>query len=758
MERGNDNDTYVAFYVSFEVTDNPKRITPIEFGAFAISLYLVLRSQNLRQLLHKRGGNTNGWRPLVTLTADPQLGHNHCAIHETTLGSDGQNPNSKTGLDLESPRLNTKLLFEVVHFPQAAKKKARRLNRTVIGSCVYEMGELVRLANEQERSSKQIVSISLTPSGSGPRVRHTKRMRNSTTNASSDKGFLKISPAGPSLQIRVTPPTGMLMGGLSGSRLGTSLSSCEEESEDDDEDGENEDEETQSLVLSLDSSKTLNDEDTSTIPPSFEPESSTQAGLRRRRRRVRRHILSGYACESGDEVEEEKWISESASESASDVDEEDRELEETAEDDNDCSDPKSSSEWSPWPWIDHVAPILGILGMAQPNPGILPSYRDSLEDDHRHQSNIVKEVIMEVHETNVDTSPNIEDEPTDWAWEWWERLLCLFTVYRELRIAEYEEMGMAELSSSSVELSLSQSPRVSTPRISNPSLRSLSISESVEGKDLSLRLGRYDRIYQRLQVEWTYVGGLLIGLAGIDAAIFAISPSSSDTSFSDIASGKDSADLASSSSLFPVDSYAREAVSLSTISTALGLLCDAYFLLNYAWGDVNTFLNRARSSLHSSSSVSSSSPQAELPVSASPLSQSWGYFALSSRIPAICMFLSLLFIGAFLLIVASEAAPPAGLWFLGVLVGMGMWMQYVVRFGKIVGRGVRGVGRGVRNIMMWVGSSASWVGGKTRGLFVRSERCHQDAPAVDGNTDTRKKSVIIPLPVKIRPEGRGRHS
>ncbi|KAH7878471.1 uncharacterized protein C8R40DRAFT_766883 [Lentinula edodes] len=266
----------------------------------------VLRSQNLHQLLHRRSSNNlNGWRPLVTISVDPHLGHNHCEIHETTLGSDGQNPNSKTGLDIESPRPNTKLLFEVVHFPQAAKKKARRLNKTVLGSCVYEMGELVRLAKEQERGS------------------------------------------------------------------------------------------------------------------------------------------------------------------------------------------------------------------------------------------------------NVDTS--LIDEEEIWEWEWWERLLCLFTIYRELRIAEYEETRLGN--SSLVELGSNTSPR-----LSGASLSSLSAGlGDAEGSYLSLKFSMYDKIYQRLQVEWTYIGTLLLGLAAIDAAIFAISPSSSSPSFSDVASGAKAADLASSSSLFPVDSYAREA-------------------------------------------------------------------------------------------------------------------------------------------------------------------------------------------------------
>ncbi|KAJ3783295.1 hypothetical protein GGU10DRAFT_377787 [Lentinula aff. detonsa] len=721
----------------------------------------ILRSQNLHSLLHRRGGNSAGWRPLITLSIDPHLGHNHCVVHETTLGCDGQNPNSKTGLDIENPRSDTKLLFEVVHFPQAAKKKARRLNKTILGSCVYEMGELVRLAKDQEYSSKRGIFINLTASGSGPRARHMKRLRrDSTVSIHSDKGS-------PRLQIRLTPPKGTpftLAGGPSKSTIDLGLSSCEEG----DGFSESEDEETESLVLSLDSSKTLNDDedDTSTTVTALKPEISTESGIRKRRRRVRRYTYKGYACDSGDEIEEEeKWISESASECASE--EFNIQLAEDEDEDEDpdsgSPDPASSLGWSLW--RDHVAPILGPLGMAQPNPGILPSYRDTLENNRKHQPNVAVETAMDLDETEMNTSPINEEDTGEWELEWWERVLCLFTVYRELRIAEYEE---SQLDNSSMELGLSQSPGVSSPGMS---------SSGSEGIHPLLRAGRYDKIYQRLQVEWTYVGGLLVGLAAIDAAIFAISPSSSSPSFSDIASGADAANIMSPSSLFPINSVAREVVSLSTISTALGLLCDAYLLMNYAWNDVGTFVNRARPPLSSSSSdfpPAASSPSSlpeqstttattTTPSYSSSTSHSWGYFALSSRIPAICMVLSIIFIGVFLLIVASEAAPPAGLWLLGVFVGMGMWMQYVVKFGKVVGRGIRGIIWGVMNGALWVGSSVKGVGSKIRGLIVRSDDCdgnpaEQDVSApMDVNTKKGKKSMARPLPAKTRPEGRGRH-
>ncbi|KAJ3974371.1 hypothetical protein EV361DRAFT_1019539 [Lentinula raphanica] len=767
----------------------------------------VLRSQNFHRLLHRQrshsNSNFNGWRPLIVLTADPHLGqgHNHCTVHETTLGSDGQNPNTKIGLDLQNPRFDTKLLFEVVHFPQAAKKKARRLNKTVLGSCVYEMGELVELARSQERNNpKQVVSITLTSSGSGPRARHMKRARKDNHNAvgniyNYNKGSPIISSAGPSLQIKLTPPKGspFILPGPSRSSVPSSLSSCEEDSEGEGEESAMENHQDEERKPLIDEEK--DDTSTNLSPPKPKPNPlfNESSGLRKRRR-VRRRVVKGYACDSEEEYhaeeeeEEEEWVSGSASESG--TEELDTSLDENLDeneegDDSSSFDPSSSSDWSRWSLFDHVAPVLGILGMAQPNPGILPSHwntntsnSDSNGDQNQKQRldidietapDLEEEPEHGEGERDIDPSPDIdgddEDDTREWELEWWERVLCLFTVYQELRIAEYEEL---QLSQSSIGLGLIRDSGAGVPISPGMASAGAGAGSAPEGlyplSNLS-NLHRYDRIYQRLQIEWTYVGGLLVGLAAIDAAIFAISPSSSSSpSFSEVASGKDAGTLSSSaSSLFPVDSFARKVVSLSTISTALGLLCDAYLLMNYAWNDVGTFVNRARPSPLEPSTSSPQPDQSPIPSTTTTTftSQSWGYFALSSRIPAICMVLSILFIGVFLLTVASEAAPPAGLWILGVLVGMGMGMQYVVRVGKVLGRGVRVVVRGVGSGVMWVGNGVRGVGGKIRGLVGRNLKKDSDlrsavqsVPAVAANLDGREKSMVRPLPARVHPESR----
>lgn len=168
-------------------------------------------------------------------------------------------------------------------------------------------------------------------------------------------------------------------------------------------------------------------------------------GIRRRRRR---RVLTGFAIDSGDEAEV-TWISESEPEEEEECppcyDDEDQEDEQPI-----CQDPNPPS----LPWILRVS---SILGMSQPNPGILPSYTMSNEQAREEEAKRVKALSDVI------------------VWEWWERLLCLFTVYRELRVAQLEEEN---------------------------SLGSGVVKEE-----------SYQRIYQWLQVEWSYVGGLLMGLA-----------------------------------------------------------------------------------------------------------------------------------------------------------------------------------------------------------------------------------------------------
>ncbi|KAG6852247.1 hypothetical protein C0991_001597, partial [Blastosporella zonata] len=77
----------------------------------------------------------------------------------------------------------------------------------------------------------------------------------------------------------------------------------------------------------------------------------------------------------------------------------------------------------------------------------------------------------------------------------------------------------------------------------------------------------YEQVFTRLQMEWTYVGGLLVAMAAVSTAVFAIGPGS----------------------VFNVQSYACTSIAASSISSGLGIATDAWFLLRYNWADLHTF-------------------------------------------------------------------------------------------------------------------------------------------------------------------------
>ncbi|KAG6808686.1 hypothetical protein H0H92_003248 [Tricholoma furcatifolium] len=123
---------------------------------------------------------------------------------------------------------------------------------------------------------------------------------------------------------------------------------------------------------------------------------------------------------------------------------------------------------------------------------------------------------------------------------------------------------------------------------------------------------QYEKVFTRLQLEWTYVGGLLVAIAAVCTAVFAIAPGS----------------------FFNVDSFARDAIAASSIASGLGIACDSWFLLRYTWADLHTFIHRARD-----------------------VYSSYFFFALSARVPALCLFISALTLMIFMGLVAFESEP-----------------------------------------------------------------------------------------------------
>ncbi|KAJ7045903.1 hypothetical protein C8F04DRAFT_1066646 [Mycena alexandri] len=146
----------------------------------------------------------------------------------------------------------------------------------------------------------------------------------------------------------------------------------------------------------------------------------------------------------------------------------------------------------------------------------------------------------------------------------------------------------------------------------------------------------FERIFTRLQMEWTYTAGVLVALAAVDTAVFSISPGS----------------------IFDINPVARGAVAASSIASGLGIACAAWFLVRYAWVDLHTFVTRAEDIL------STENP-------------SYFFFAISARIPSLLMFISAIALMLFMAIVAWSAWPMAVL-ALSFLVGLLLGLQFLV--------------------------------------------------------------------------------
>ncbi|KAG2747055.1 hypothetical protein P692DRAFT_20570693 [Suillus brevipes Sb2] len=124
----------------------------------------------------------------------------------------------------------------------------------------------------------------------------------------------------------------------------------------------------------------------------------------------------------------------------------------------------------------------------------------------------------------------------------------------------------------------------------------------------------YERILEKLTSEWYFVGASLVALSGLDAAVFGFS----------------------SSSLFPVNAFAQSAIALGSVASGIGLAIDGWFLLVYSGANAKKFQKLARD-----------------------LYGKYLFFCISSRLPAVCMFVSACALMAFLLSVAWSAWPTA---------------------------------------------------------------------------------------------------
>ncbi|KAF4573594.1 C2 domain-containing protein [Pleurotus pulmonarius] len=172
---------------------------------------------------------------------------------------------------------------------------------------------------------------------------------------------------------------------------------------------------------------------------------------------------------------------------------------------------------------------------------------------------------------------------------------------------------------------------------------------------------QFEKIFSRLQTEWTYIGGLLVALAAVDTAVFAISDDS----------------------IFVVDPYARNAIAASSIASGLGISCDAWFLLRYNWADLHTFINRAKD-----------------------VFDSYFFFAISARVPCFCMLVSAVSLLGFLGRVAYNVWPE-GVIVACFFVGMLMTLQFLAKGAVLCVHAASGVRRRVVGGVSWVTKNRS---------------------------------------------------
>ncbi|KAJ8596562.1 hypothetical protein M405DRAFT_856328 [Rhizopogon salebrosus TDB-379] len=138
----------------------------------------------------------------------------------------------------------------------------------------------------------------------------------------------------------------------------------------------------------------------------------------------------------------------------------------------------------------------------------------------------------------------------------------------------------------------------------------------------------YEHILEKLKSEWYFVGASLVALSGLDAAVFGFS----------------------SGSLFSVDSFARHSIALGSVASGIGLVIDGWFLLIYGGASSEKFQKHSRD-----------------------IYGKYLFFCISSRLPAVCMFISACALMAFLIAVAWSAWPKAVLvmcFMSGILVGL----------------------------------------------------------------------------------------
>ena len=144
-----------------------------------------------------------------------------------------------------------------------------------------------------------------------------------------------------------------------------------------------------------------------------------------------------------------------------------------------------------------------------------------------------------------------------------------------------------------------------------------------------------------------------MALAGIDAAVFGFAPGG----------------------LFVLEGFSLGAISICAIAAGLGLVYDAWFLVLYSGANGAKFLVRPSRPLIPPLPVSSRSPRPQR--IAKDVYNTYFFFALTCRLPILCMALSTVSLMSFLLAVAWTAWPTAVL-VMSFVAGFLLTSQFVI--------------------------------------------------------------------------------
>ncbi|KAH9056887.1 hypothetical protein EDB87DRAFT_1155664 [Lactarius vividus] len=213
----------------------------------------------------------------------------------------------------------------------------------------------------------------------------------------------------------------------------------------------------------------------------------------------------------------------------------------------------------------------------------------------------------------------------------------------------------------------------------------------------------FDQIHRKLVQEWYYIGASLFSIVAVDTTVFGFS----------------------SSSLFNVDSIAKRALIISAVASALGLFVDVCFVFVYSGADVRNFQTLAVD-----------------------LYGSYFFFALSSRLPLVALFVAVLALAVFLGAIAWTAWPAAVL-VMCVLAGILVSLQFIVYGSHRLALGLACMVRDA-----WLG--VLYASRRVRAVFVRGAAAAVQGEHQVGPLTVPPRQVVAP-PVSVRVSGPARN-